>query len=346
MGKIDSFEAAEEARSTCHYKKAGKLYQKALKERKVPQAWCYMGLGDCYRMQGDFPMALKHYQRVLDLTEEEALYYEALVGKALALRALCCHEEGLSLLRQALTYYEKEEDLEGLAYLHWALGGTLRLKGAFLEGVSHLKKALELHQAIENTEGLTYAYCALGGIHRILGAYDESWRYYHQAHQLAKKREDRFAIAYSHCGLGNVFRMQERWEEGLNHFYKAEKHYQAIGDRISYAYTLFSMGMTYGFMGEKEKSLKTFDKAFDYFTQTRDPRGKAYVWMGKALLTRDKDAPHQALALTKRYHLPWENLLAKITLAELQDDPFIPFESALRSFQTRWQPQKGKVNIP
>lgn len=320
---LSTIQKAEQARWASKYETARKIYKILLKKRDLAIADrgdALLGLADVERIRGYFPEALRHYQ------EAEKLWHslspvsvvDAQVGWALAARASGQPRPALQKLWKALKYYQKEKDLEGEAFVHWALGGTLRIAGDMKKGLQELLIALRLFKKLKNSEGLSYTCCALGGIYRMLGDYAASGRYYREANRQMRHRGDTFGIAYSYCGLGNVERMAGRFKKALPFYKKAEKLYSTIGDRVSYAYTLWSLGTTYKMLGQYSQAHWAFHKADNLFKKTGDTRGRIYALLGHAEVEFLKNRQPKGISWWKQAkrvadssHYVWEKLHAE-----------------------------------
>ncbi len=320
------FEKAEKARLTSQFKTAQRIYQSLLHKSLSPEskAEALLGLADVERIQGYFTESLKHYQLASKLLKkiDPAARVDAQVGWALAARAVGRPLEALKELKKSLISYKKDKDPQGEAFVHWALGGTLRFAGDMKTGLKELQTALRMFRALKNEEGVSYTYCALGGIFRMLGRYAESGKFYRAANHEMRHRKDSFGIAYSYCGLGNVERMAGRFKQALPFYKKAEKLYGTIGDRVSYAYTLWSIGTTYKMMGMYPQARLAFQKADKLFKLTGDTRGRIYTLLGFAEIEYSKDDFRKFLyaywrpaeKLSEKYGFAWENLHVKTLL--------------------------------
>jgi tetratricopeptide (TPR) repeat protein len=284
---MNSFEKAEKLRSQSRFKEAEKVYRQILRATQdlAEKAEALLGLGDVERIQGEFISALRHYKATDKILSRHDLgaAMDAKVGWALAARAVGRPKEALALLRGALQFYQRHKDASGEAFAHWALGGTLRIRGEMKEGLRELEKALALFKKLGDLDGVAYTCCALGGIHRMLGDYSLSGKFYQEANRRMRKQDDVFGTAYSYCGLGNVERMAGRFKAALPFYRKAEKLYSLIGDKVSYAYTLWSIGTAYKMMGlHYPQAHWAFYKADRLFEKTGDTRGRIYTLLGFA----------------------------------------------------------------
>ena len=349
-----SFEQAEKARAASQFKAAQRIYQGLLKSKsleKSGKAEAYRGLADVERIQGFFPQAMAHYEKASGLLKgrPEEGYWDAQAGWALAARACGRPLEALDVLGRVQAAYRKQGDLEGQAFVHWALGGTWRIAGDMKKGLLALQKALGMFQKLKEAEGTAYTCCALGGICRMLGRYADSGKYYRGASRRMRARKDTFGIAYSYCGLGNVERMAGRFRQALPFYRRAEKLYGAIGDRVSYAYTLWSLGTTYKMLGQYARAHRAFGKADQLFRQTGDTRGRIYSLLGFAevefLKGRKLEGARwwkKAQAVAGKSAFAWE----KLHVEALRDGVVRPLDSRYHDAGSLFHPLSMPVNWP
>lgn len=352
---MNSFlEVAEKARTQSQFKKAQGIYRGLLRKKDLEaeiKIEAYLGLADAERIQGLFPQALIHYQQAARLFKGRhgKACWDAQVGWALAARACGRPKEAHVILQKALAVYRKEKDFEGQAFVHWALGGTLRISGNMKGGLKELLTALEMFKSLKNSEGVAYTCCALGGIYRMLGRYSDSGNYYREANRRMRQRKDIFGIAYSYCGLGNVERMAGRFQRALPFYRKAEKLYGTIGDQVSYAYTLWSIGTTYKMLGQFTQAHKAFYKADQLFKKTGDTRGRIYSLLGfaeveflKRHLSKGKAWWKQAKAIADKSDFPWE----KLHVESIKKGRVHPLASRYQKVRSRFHPTSLPVNWP
>lgn len=348
------FDKASKARQASNFKKAQILYEAILRRPSLTpddKAEALSGLADVERLQGSFGDALGHYIQATRLYQilEPSASWDALVGWALTARAIGRPKESLKVLDMALSFYNKEKDFEGMAFTHWALGGTLRIAGRMKEGLKELKTALRMFQKLKNAEGTAYTSCALGGLYRMMGRYAESGRFYREANQRMRSQKDTFGIAYSYCGLGNVERMAGRYDKALPFYQKAEKLYGTIGDRVSYAYTLWSIGTTYKMVLSFSRALQSFRKADQLFKATGDTRGRIYALLGfaesewlKGHAAKGKVFWNKAKAITDKSDFAWEKLHVKA----LKNGRINPLKSSYQKAGSKFYPRSLPVNWP
>lgn len=350
----DFLAKAEAARAVSQFKKAQALYLRFLRKKGLDsesKIEAYLGLADVERIQGLFTQSLAHYQTAgrLFRNQHGKTCWDAQVGWALAARACGRPREALAVLQKALAAYQKERDLQGQAFTHWALGGTWRIAGDMRRGLRELLTALRMFQAKKDLEGVAYTCCALGGIYRMLGRWADSGQYYREANRRMRALKDTFGIAYSYCGLGNVERMAGRFHRAFPFYRKAERLYGTIGDRVSYAYTLWSLGTTYKMLGQYPRARLAFDKADHLFKKTGDTRGRIYSLLGfaeieflKSHIAKGTNWWKKSKAISIKNNFAWENLHVEA----LKKGRIQPKASSYPKTGSRFHPTSLPVNWP
>jgi tetratricopeptide (TPR) repeat protein len=346
------FRTAEIARNRSRFSDAERIYHTILKAprlSRLDQAEALLGSADVGRLQGKFTSSIADYRRALVLYDRVASprSMDARTGLALALRGVGRPHEALVLLKKALEHYQADGDLDGIAFAHWALGGTWRIAGDLRRGWRELKVALDAYRKLGDREGEAYTCCALGGLARMRCDLAASSLLYRRANDLMRKRGDLFGTAYSYCGIGNAHRMRGNFRTALVHFNRAEKLYARIGDIVSYAYTVWSMGTAHKMEGRLERAAESFASAQKLFLKTGDTRGQAYALLGFAEILTLAGQPRKAhglvlraAALCRRGRFRWEALHVRAL-----EDPKAA-RPLYRRAGSRFAPSSLPLNLP
>ncbi len=353
MNTVRLFDQAHQARLSSQFKKAQNLYKRLLKNLFDPfeKAEAALGLADVQRIQGDFRASLHHYEMASNCLKgkDPMGVMDAKVGWALAARAVGRPIEALTKLKAALSFYKKEKDPQGEAFVHWALGGTYRIAGDMRRGLAELQVALRIYKKLKEEEGIAYTCCALGGVYRMLGRYAESGKWYREANRRMWERKDTFGTAYSYCGLGNVERMAGRFKQALPFYRKAEKLYGTIGDKVSYAYTLWSIGTAEKMLRRFSLARKAFLSADRLFVITGDTRGRIYTLLGFAevnwmegKLAKGFQFWGKAKSIADKSSFAWE----KLHVESLKDGRVNMLETKYKKTGSHFHPEIFPVNWP
>lgn len=353
------WERAEHAYTESRYAEAARLYAQ-LSRLLPPESpdWytCQLHRAHCLRLAGSFRRALQLYRTLSQCTPGEGTATDALVGQALALRALGQLQPARQLLEEALQTYRQQHDTEGVLHTLWALGTTLRFAGDFRTASAYLKEALRL-QRDSKLSSPTYILCALGGLSRMQGAPQRSLSYYRRAHAWALRHEDTFAIAYSACGIANAYRLLGNWGTAHHYFDIARLHYEAIGDRVSYAYTLWGEAMAYLLQRRLDLAEARCAAAETLFRQTEDRRGILHLALVRLQVEAlDPARPGERLYHTLRQSLHWsrrygyrfEELHFRLlgNVLGLLTEPLSSLRRAYRQCGSLWLQRLRTIQLP
>ncbi len=239
--------------------------------------------GHCARLAGEFGLGVKYYKMALRVADkiDERSKADALAGLGTVFRTLGKFKDALDSFGRAFKIYKKLNDIEGQAYIYWALGGTFRFMGYFKKSFQLFRKALSIYEELGDKTGVGYTLCGLGGVSRMMGNFELSLDFYTRANLVMREVKDRFGIAYSYCGIANANRMFGDFVLAEKYFNLATRNYEKIGDRVNYAYTLWGEGTLAKIKNDFEQAIEKFSKAEKIFTQTKDKRGLIYAELGK-----------------------------------------------------------------
>jgi tetratricopeptide (TPR) repeat protein len=276
-------------------------------------------LGDIHRQLESFIEARSFYRSAFRLTKKisrsntiDQKRQDALVGEALCLRGEGNFSSCLTKFQSCLTYYKTNKDLEGNAYVLWAMGTTERFAGQFRDAQRHLEASLKIYQRLHDVSGTAYALCGLGGTYRMKGRPGQSLACYRRANTVFKKLHDKFGLAYSFCGQSNAYRMQNKIEQALPLMKQAERLYRSLKLKGPLAFVLWSQAQAYGVLKRPVAAQSTLSEATRLFSSVNDKRGMLYALLGKGwALYQQNNSNYQrvfktAVRMAIRGHLPFE----------------------------------------
>lgn len=277
-------------------------------------------LGDVSRQLEDFKSALYWYRVAKRIARSKQLiseFTDAKLGEAMCARGLEEFSDAIRLLKECSKSYFRTRDVEGFAYVLWALGTTQRFAGVFTSAEKNLRLSIKLYQHMGDPSGLAYARCGLGGTLRMLGRHRESFSLYRKANIFFRRVKDRFGEAYSNCGQGNALRMLEKVKSALSFMEKAESIYRQLGQKGPLGFVLWSRAQADIYLGDLSAAKKRIEKSRQIFKSVRDPRGLVYCdlgdgqWRVAAGDHRSMIFFRRALKASIRQKLPFEALHAR-----------------------------------
>jgi len=277
-------------------------------------------LGDTARQIEAFADAIRWYTAAeghARAVTSQRLALDAATGKAMALRGQGRYADALRLFTTLLSTYRRRRDLEGAAYILWAMGTTERFAGRIGRAHVHLRDAVNIYEKLKDASGLAYARCGWGGTLRMMGHADQSRRLYALAHGTFRLEGDRFGMAYSSCGQANGFRMGGHLSRALPFMVRAEQGYRALQLKGPLGFVLWSRAQLFIELGRWREAKEQLGLAEKAFRSAKDPRGLVYVALGKAELARAQGRPsaavfHRVAVTARRLGLALEETHARV----------------------------------
>ncbi|MCG3205167.1 MAG: hypothetical protein KCHDKBKB_01886 [Elusimicrobia bacterium] len=204
----------------------------------------------------------------------------------MCIRGLGKYQQALSLLKKCLSAYKKSKDIEGEAYVLWALGTTHRFACQFAQAEKQLRLSVEKYSLLKDPSGLAYARAGLGGTLRMRGKPQESFHLYQKASQFFSQAKDHFGIAYSSCGQGNALRMMGFSDKALPYMNKAIRIYKALRLRGPLGFVLWSRSQAFLALKKRDQAQRDLQEARRQFLLVKDRRGLKYCVLGHRQLQK------------------------------------------------------------
>jgi CHAT domain-containing protein len=182
------------------------------------------GLGDVYRAQGRFDLALEQYSRVLALATE----------------------------RKDNQWLMSTESDIGNVYM------AEQQPGAALD---HYQKSLAFAQQLRNQAGVARALGGIGTAHFAELRYEEALAAYTQALPIHSALNDKGAIAWTHAHIGLVQAALEKHEDALASYQRAFDIANALSDAAAISVTMTLLATEQAELDRPERALDLADRA-------------------------------------------------------------------------------------
>jgi predicted ATPase/Tfp pilus assembly protein PilF len=168
-------------------------------------------------------------------------------AQALARAGVLAVEQGdpfdaASLCEEALTLFQRLDDVRGIASTHNLLGSVAKYQGDFPQAAGHFQQALAFFREIDDRPNAALVLNNLGAVEAERGDYDRAIELYEQS--LAAKRElgDTQGIARTLVNLGDLAQRQGDHARAATHFEESLPLLRHLGDKKAEAAALASLG--------------------------------------------------------------------------------------------------------
>ena len=126
-----------------------------------------------------------------------------------------------SLIRFAVNYYEKVNDLSKLPTAFYTLGRVQRDLNDNEHAVNSFLKALDLAKGSDDYKLQYLAASQLGHVYAYTHFVDEALNAYQQALYFAEQDNDSISLSYANSYLGRVYGLQKDWNRSIEFYQKA-----------------------------------------------------------------------------------------------------------------------------
>ncbi len=186
----------------------------------------------------------------------------------------------LKTLKQALSLYQAQEDLQGQESSWAAIGEVYLEQSQYRQALEPYQNSLAVQQDIPSPSPADRTKQAvtlnkLGFINSALGDQENALSYFNQALPIRKEVGDRSGEAVTLNDIGRVYSALGEQKKALAYYSQALQIRKDIGDRSGEATTLNNFGRVYSALGQKEKALTFYNQALLIFRDVGNPRIEA-----------------------------------------------------------------------
>ncbi len=305
--------AGDESEAKKYYLKAGKeaervyahddavdMYKKALKlNEQEKHIEIREKLADVKKMIGDLDKAKKHYQEILEKTDDPLVIgrMRSKLGQIFITQG--DYEKAIDITNKGLSNYDGEGtlkcdllDVKGQVYSKkgkyekakkifskekriaknvqgkkeiaralYQIGSIELDEGQTDQALKSLEESVEINKEIEDNLALSKSFIALGTTFQKMGDLEKAIEYFERTLQIAEKIDNKLSIIRSLNNMGNIFNIKRENYKALDHYKRGLKNAKKINDKAGKAKINLNMGVVYG-------SISEFDKALDHFENT------------------------------------------------------------------------------
>lgn len=165
-------------------------------------------IGATQNLQGDYPGALKSYQKGLAAMEEAA-------------------------------------DLKGVAALNNNLGLVYRNLGRSLKAMEYYQRDLAIQEQLNNKSGIANANNNLGLIYNDLSNFPKALEFYFKSMQQSEALGDKFGLGLAYNNIGSVYNSLKDFPKALDYYKKSLPIRQELDDQQGVASTYNQLAMVY-----------------------------------------------------------------------------------------------------
>jgi len=262
--------AGRKAKQQYNHQVALKLYMQGLEhlgesnsDLLEEQIIIHEGLGDVYAIQGEFDVAIKHFEQAARITE-------SVLGKAKIKRKIADvfekrseYETATEMLQQALENLRDQPDLVEEAKIYNALGWIHSQKGDYIRAIDATTHALKLVEGTTAYDIIASTNKNLGNHYFRRGDLEKTNLYFENGISQAERIGDKMLMAQLYNNLGLVANTTGKVDQALDNYQKSIELKKQIGDNVGLTNSYSNLGSLYSTMNNFDASLQCYQDALE-----------------------------------------------------------------------------------
>ncbi len=287
-------------------------------------------MGSIADLRGNFPRALKHFGRALQLYETVDNHS----GKARMLFRIGRVYNGLAQFdlandhfQQCIRTCEEHGVTDELAASKLALGWNLQERSGEIErALEQYQETIEVAKRLNDMETLSSVYRQIGFLvwtkrdkkEESQQYKDKAQQYYQQALVISEKHSLVKELGALHSEMGYLYAEWSEYDKAAESCQKAIEIFKAIGNKYGLISAYFNLGKVFESKQDFELAVTAYKQSLDIAAEISDTGSQAYVYfrLGKILAQQNQAVEAQA-ALSKAILLSQEHELVE-TLMDAQ----------------------------
>ncbi|NJN13463.1 MAG: tetratricopeptide repeat protein [Richelia sp. SL_2_1] len=234
--------------------------------------------GDIYIQQGDYQLALDHYNEALQIelsiTKNPKAAARTLGNIALLYNSLGDSNLSIRTYNQALDIYRKLDNKAQQARTLIYTGGVYQKNGQFNEALTSYNEALKLLNKEDYIYEISIRY-GLARTYRDQKDYPRAFEAANLALELSKKHKSSFQEIASIEIIGSIYIAQGDYKNALDSYQKALNGYRQSKLKPKEAETLNTISMAYSFEKQYQQAISTLNEEIKLRQTLKDKTGEA-----------------------------------------------------------------------
>lgn len=234
-----------------------------------------------YRKCGRLDRAQDYLQRALGLIlkdepNEDAAYIYRQLGRVDEL--LRNWEIAFDNFNQALTIYEKTNNLKGCARTYRDIGLLNNKRGLSTLAIENLDKSIELYESISDLNGCAASLGYLGVIYKDMGFLDKSLTIHEKVLKIyneMKGQNNDDAISRTKSNIAVIYRMQTKFQDAEKIHREVLKFYSKSNDLRGISQEYSNIGVIKRHLGQLDEAEHFHHQALDIAEKMNNERGRS-----------------------------------------------------------------------
>jgi tetratricopeptide (TPR) repeat protein len=209
-----------------YYLPAVELSEKTGNKRHISKT--HNNLGILYQLTSDYPKALTHFYRVLEVEDVPAVRASVFNNIGIVYKNTQQPDSALLYYYEALKTHQKADNVRGLAPAYNNIGIVLRDRKAYTEALKQFEQALQMYSSLNDQESCAVVMGSIGDVLSRLGRFQAARDTLEKAFKLAQSQRSLVAQQDISNYFQSLFEQQGQYQEA----YKWLKSFKSFGDSL------------------------------------------------------------------------------------------------------------------
>lgn len=178
----------------------------------------------------------------------------------------------------AITYFENENDLKGIADAKYNIGSVYYKTDSYHKGLEYLLECLRIYRQLEDHHNQSRVLKSMGTIYEYFGDIENATDSYIKCIQAAEKNNDLKQVSNAYNPLSGIYLNEDKIELAFDLIEKAIKIKKQTHDVRGLAFSLYGRGKCYLKSHDYERALKDFDESIAIQLEMGDKLGQGMVY--------------------------------------------------------------------
>jgi serine phosphatase RsbU (regulator of sigma subunit)/tetratricopeptide (TPR) repeat protein len=208
----------------------------------------YNIIGTFHHLQGNYPKALNHYLKSLEVYQKN----KDLPGQAATLLNIGALYQSQGDFKQATSRYEQSLKIErklgntlGIANCYINMGNAYSIQKNYNTGIRYLEKALNIYTKENSIKNIATCLNNMANIYDDLQDYPQALKYYQQALSKLEKIDNKIGVSVCLANIANIYRILGENEEALEYALQSFEVAQSIGSKDDMKNAAFTLSQIY-----------------------------------------------------------------------------------------------------
>jgi len=227
----------------------------------------HYNLGVLYERKGDYHIALRNYGETMSKSVdmgESGIIGKAYTGMGRVLAQQGKYHKAIEALKNAVTIFEKENDIDELAKTYQNMGATYYF--------TDLAKCLDSHNNAIKLAGKTgnirikaYALSNAAEVHIKNNQIDKATDYLKKAVEIFEKIDEKVGLSVALTSMASLYRIKKNWESCCEYLKRSIDICKEYDIPYHFGDAIFEYGLYYRDRGENKKAEEKFKEALKIF---------------------------------------------------------------------------------